>query len=249
MDYGDALSEAQSEYESMMASLCPVCGQHDIFEQLCEAGVTGEEGQQVVTVNCGNCGSLVMAPIEIEDGEVVGLYDDLKYMPLCTILIGISGSGKSTYAQELAAQNTDTIVVSTDAIRKEVTGNINDQTQNAVIHNIADTNAAAYLSQGKDVIIDATNVNWHQLRERIARIRKYATTSIEIQIHILDVPVHVAAERIAADIAAGVDRANVPLDVLERQSDQFNTLFGFGSIDWLDYVERMVLVEAEGEEE
>ena len=42
--------------------------------------------------------------------------------PRLYVLVGLSGSGKSTLAAQLAENDKNTIVVSSDAIREELTG-------------------------------------------------------------------------------------------------------------------------------
>ena len=50
--------------------------------------------------------------------------------PTLWIMCGLSGSGKSTIATQIANENPNTIIVSSDAIREELTGNENDQSKN-----------------------------------------------------------------------------------------------------------------------
>ncbi len=80
------------------------------------------------------------------------------------IMVGISGSGKSTYAKGLAPRltqenNLPTELVETDAIRLELTGNAEDQTQNYRVFTIAKTRVSTFLGSGKNVIIDATSLS------------------------------------------------------------------------------------------
>lgn len=46
--------------------------------------------------------------------------------PTIWIMCGLSGSGKSTIAAQIANENPNTIIVSSDAIREELTGNENE---------------------------------------------------------------------------------------------------------------------------
>ena len=50
--------------------------------------------------------------------------------PTLYIMCGLSGSGKSTIATQIANENPNTVIVSSDAIREELTGNENDQSKN-----------------------------------------------------------------------------------------------------------------------
>lgn len=50
--------------------------------------------------------------------------------PTLYIMCGLSGSGKSTIATQIANENPSTVIVSSDAIREELTGNYEDQEHN-----------------------------------------------------------------------------------------------------------------------
>lgn len=51
-------------------------------------------------------------------------------------MCGLSGSGKSTIAAQIANENLNTIIVSSDAIREELTGNYKDQEHNEEVFKI-----------------------------------------------------------------------------------------------------------------
>ena len=76
-------------------------------------------------------------------------------------MIGVSGSGKSTYANglktSLSIENKlPTERVCPDDIRFELTGDENDQTQNARVFGIARARVSNILGQQKNCIIDVT---------------------------------------------------------------------------------------------
>lgn len=56
--------------------------------------------------------------------------------PILYIMIGLSGSGKSSIAKEIAKTSENTIIVSSDAIREELTGKVEDQTKNEEVFKI-----------------------------------------------------------------------------------------------------------------
>lgn len=92
--------------------------------------------------------------------------------------IGISGSGKSTWANKFSEEN-DIPIVSSDAIREEL-GDINDQSQNKKVFQIFHSRVARHLDEGKSVIADATNYS-EQAREPFFDIAKQKGVDIEWQ--------------------------------------------------------------------
>jgi predicted kinase len=77
---------------------------------------------------------------------------------ILAVMVGISGSGKSTFASNLKT-SLNAELVETDAIRGELTGDPSDQTQNYKVFQIAKQRVENLLSQGKNVVIDATSVS------------------------------------------------------------------------------------------
>ena len=69
-------------------------------------------------------------------------------------MVGVPGSGKSTFA----SKHPECIVVSTDAIRKELFGDESEQKNGALVFEIAYARLAQAVALGHDVIFDATNV-------------------------------------------------------------------------------------------
>ena len=79
-------------------------------------------------------------------------------MPTLTTMVGITGAGKSTIAAQIAA-STGALIVSSDAIRGEIYGDENCQTDPGKIFNIVHQRIHKALVEGKDVIMDATNLS------------------------------------------------------------------------------------------
>ena len=82
------------------------------------------------------------------------------------VLCGPSGCGKSTRASRILAYRTDITLVSTDKLREELFGNVNDQTQNNRIFQEAYKRIKQYLKKGH-VIFDATNLTRRDRRKII----------------------------------------------------------------------------------
>lgn len=74
-----------------------------------------------------------------------------------TVLVGIQGSGKSTWAKYWRECQDNTVVISTDEIRKELFGEINGEVNNTI--NEAIKRIKTNLENGINVIYDATNLN------------------------------------------------------------------------------------------
>lgn len=81
-------------------------------------------------------------------------------MVALNVMIGVPGCGKSTFAESGEIPG---VVLSSDKIRKMYWSET-DQSHNAEVFDILKETAASLLDDGKDVIIDATNVkpDWRQ---------------------------------------------------------------------------------------
>jgi len=77
-----------------------------------------------------------------------------KLIQLC----GLPASGKSTLSKELAIQE-NAIIVSSDEMRKELFGDVNNQENNAILFEKLHERINKLLSEGRNVIYDATNIN------------------------------------------------------------------------------------------
>ena len=77
--------------------------------------------------------------------------------PIFTMLVGLPGSGKSTWAEK-NKDLVNEVIHSSDAIREEL-GDINDQSKNEEVFNILHKRIKDDLKNGKDVIYDATNLS------------------------------------------------------------------------------------------
>ena len=129
-------------------------------------------------------------------------------MTTLTLMVGISGSGKSTHAAKLA-QSIDATIVEPDAIRKELTGDASDQSRNGEVFRLAHQRAEAFLLTGKSVVVDATNLDRKTRAEWVAIARR---CKAEARAVVVDTPVDVAKKR-------NLSRARVvPLDVIDKQA-------------------------------
>jgi len=76
-------------------------------------------------------------------------------------MIGLPSSGKSTHAQRLIRDHKDSIIFSSDELRRELFGNIDDQDHNAELFAELHRRIKSALSSGEYdcVVYDATNIN------------------------------------------------------------------------------------------
>lgn len=96
--------------------------------------------------------------------------------PRLWIMCGISGSGKSTVAAQIAKENANTVIVSSDSIREELTGNYADQEHNEEVFRIFHDRIRRNLENKRNVIADATNLT---LKSRRATMDKINGLDIE----------------------------------------------------------------------
>lgn len=157
------------------------------------------------------------------------IYDIMKFLnenynqdkPSFTITVGIPGSGKSTWINsQVLDQNTE--VVSPDDIRRELTGNVSDQTQNKRVFEIAYQRTIDYLNQGINVIFDATNVYSFGRKKMLETLRNSVDTDFIAYAKVFEVKPEEAKKRIKDDIEElGKDRSNVPPEIIDKQYINF----------------------------
>ncbi|MGH3400368.1 MAG: polynucleotide kinase-phosphatase, partial [Streptosporangiaceae bacterium] len=107
-------------------------------------------------------------------------------------LIGISGSGKSTFA---ARHFRPTEVISSDFCRALVSDDENDQAATAAAFEVLNFIAGKRLDAGRLTVIDATSVQAAARQSLIALARRHHVLAVAI---VLDVPERTCAERNAA---------------------------------------------------
>lgn len=124
------------------------------------------------------------------------------------VLIGASGSGKSTFARR---HFKPTEVLSSDFCRGLVADDENDQSASGDAFDVLHYIAGKRLAAGRRTVVDATSVQQESRRQLVELARKYDVLPIAI---VLDVPEEVCAER----NAARADRAGMPRRVIQRHT-------------------------------
>lgn len=74
------------------------------------------------------------------------------------MLCGLPGSGKS-YEAELLAKEHDAVIHSSDKLREQILGDVNNQKKNTDIFDLLHKNIKKDLQAGKNIVYDATNIN------------------------------------------------------------------------------------------
>lgn len=131
-------------------------------------------------------------------------------MTKLTIVRGVSGSGKSTWANQQNAT-----VVSRDLIRLALFGTESMADENRVT-NVEHNDIRWNLQQGRDVISDNTNIEWKYVKA-IAKIGHEVGAVVEIKV--FDVPLQRAIDNNARRAMMG--GRDVPVDVIRKQHQRF----------------------------
>lgn len=96
------------------------------------------------------------------------------------MLVGISGSGKSTFAEKIKhwgeLEKEDVEIFSSDEIRKELYGDASIQKDHEKVFRILHKRVKEALSQGKTAVYDACNLSAKRRRAFLQEIKKYKTS-------------------------------------------------------------------------
>ena len=112
--------------------------------------------------------------------------------PKLILLVGIPGSGKTTYAENyIPDYPKESKHLSSDLIRKELYGNESIQGNPAEVFSLMQQRAIEALNNGNDVVYDATNVT----RKDRACIINICPKFAQIEAHIIWAPIGMCIER------------------------------------------------------
>lgn len=143
------------------------------------------------------------------------------------VTMGIPGSGKSTWVERFSApveasatvNGGDAIViVSPDQIRLRLTGDMSDQSKNAVVFSLAHQQTRSHLALGHDVIFDATCVTTRARTELLDIVKDNDVIDggdIRAELHVFDTAPQVCLDRNAAR------ERKVPEDIIMKMFGQF----------------------------
>lgn len=95
------------------------------------------------------------------------------------MMIGVPGSGKSTYCQNYLKQFPHAVWLSSDAMRLKLFGTEEYQKDNAKVFQALEEEALATLKSGKDVLYDCTNLIKANRDKICQQVRKIPDVDIE----------------------------------------------------------------------
>ena len=88
------------------------------------------------------------------------------------MLVGLPGSGKSTFGNALASEE-NAKLFSSDELRNELLGSEDDQSANSVVFSELHKRILKALEDGESVIYDATNISSKNRKNFLQRLNKY----------------------------------------------------------------------------
>lgn len=94
------------------------------------------------------------------------------------MLVGLPASGKSTFSEELIEGRDDIVLISSDKIREEMLGDVNNQEKNTDVFQEMATRTKEALRNGFHVIYDATNLSRKRRRGLLLQLPKGTYKSV-----------------------------------------------------------------------
>lgn len=134
-------------------------------------------------------------------------------MPNCYIMIGLPASGKDYYIKKYREENE--VVVSSDGIREELFGDVNDQKHNGEVFNEMFKRACSALKNGQNVYYNATNIN----RRRRINLIKEIKNNVKVDICFYAIVIATPYERCL--INNDERKRKVPKEVIKRMYYHF----------------------------
>jgi predicted kinase len=139
------------------------------------------------------------------------------------LLVGLPGSGKTTYGAKMVKAHPDIVHLSSDKIRKWLWGDESTQGDPNEVFSLMQQRAVEALNDGKDVIYDSTAMTRKDRAGIIAACPKFA----KIECHIIWAPIETCIERDAAR------ERTVGKEVIDRMLKRFQAPYydeGFDNI-------------------
>ena len=132
------------------------------------------------------------------------------------LLVGSPGSGKSTWRKDFISKNPNTKCVCPDEYRAIIGGNAANQAVSFQAFCACYDDMKQYLDQGKDVIVDATNM-YRRTRKKFIQIAREKSASVVAMVFEVDKPT--LLKRIAKRVSEG--GMNVPENVVDNMLSKY----------------------------
>lgn len=145
-------------------------------------------------------------------------------LPKCIIFVGICASGKSTKAKDFAIKY-DAKIFSSDELRAEMFGDVNDQSHNQEIFNELHRRIKECLKEGKSAVYDACNISY---KRRMAFISELKNIHCEKICVLMATPYEECLKR------NSVRERKVPEHVIERMYRNFDVPWYYEGWDEID---------------
>ena len=142
------------------------------------------------------------------------------------VMIGLPGSGKSFEARKIAEKE-NAIIVSSDAIRKEINGDEGDQNNGGKVFEIAKKRLKEALTKGRNVIMDSTNISCKRRIALLGKMKKYATESIAV---LMATPFEMCVDR------QNLRERKVDVEVITRMYHNFQVPYYYEGWDKIEVV-------------
>lgn len=137
------------------------------------------------------------------------------------LVIGTSGSGKSTWVKTLDSTKYD--IISVDNMRIEFTGDINNKSKDNEIYNLVKERTIHAINNGKDVVIDTTNLQKDRRRDFL-NVIKETNPDVIFQYKLMELNPELAKQRIKNDIINSVCRADVSDLTIDRHTELYKEM-------------------------
>lgn len=138
-------------------------------------------------------------------------------LPVGIITVGIPGSGKSTWSNKFIETHKDWIIINPDSIRKELTGNVSDQSRNKDVWSMAYLQLDNCLVNKQNFIFDSTACNIKTINTLVEKCKDKAILCFKI----FEEKPETCIDRIKKDINNSIDRSNVPEEIVCKMHNNF----------------------------
>ena len=146
--------------------------------------------------------------------------------PSLILLVGVPGSGKTTYAEKYIEEHPNTAHLSSDKIRAELWGSEATQGDNNEVFSLMQSIAIEVLNNGQSAVYDATNITRKDRSYIISLCPKF----VKIECHIVWAPIETCIKRDAARKRA------VGKEVIDRMLKRFQAPYYDEGIDEIKIV-------------